>query len=137
MIKNIDNIEMEAGFETTAESENGTKYRFRIDFYLFKEDGRFISYCPALELASSGETHNEAIANFYEAFQLFVETCEDEGSLIDVLKGLGWKVTKASITPPSFSFLMKNPEFSSIIESQMEYERIVSHSLEVDAVCAH
>lgn len=136
-MKEIDSIEYEAGFETTAESENGTKYRFRIDFYLFKEDGRYISYCPALELASSGENHNEAIANFYEAFQLFVETCEDDCSLVEVLKSLGWKITNATITPPSFSFLMKNPDFSSIIESQVEYERIVSHPLEVDTVCAH
>lgn len=135
-MENINNIEYKAGFETTTKTGHDIEYRFQIDFYLFKEDGRYISYCPALDLSSSGDSHNEAIANFYEAFQLFVETCVSNNSLLDALKDLGWKIDNVKLTPPSFSFLMKNPEFSCLIEGMVDYERIVSNPLSIHTSCA-
>lgn len=130
-------IECKAGFKTSAKLGDHEEYRFQIDFYLFREDAIYIAYCPALDLSSSGETHTEAISNFYEAFQLYVETCIEAGTLIQDLKQLGWEIKDASIQPPKFMFLMKKPEFSSLIESQTNYERIVSHPLPVQIPCAH
>lgn len=131
-----DKIEYKAGFKTKANIGDQEEYRFQIDFYLFREDGLYIAYCPALDLSSSGETHTEAVSNFYEAFQLYVETCLEAGTLIDDLKQQGWEVKDATIAPPKFMFLMKKPEFSSLIESQIDYERIVSHPLPVHIPCA-
>jgi hypothetical protein len=130
-------IEYKAGFETSAKLGSQEEYRFRIDFYLFLEDDIYIAYCPALDLSSSGETHTEAVSNFYEAFQLYVETCIEAGTFIQDLKQLGWEIKNATITPPKFKFLMKKPEFSSLIESHTDYERIVSHPLPVHIPCAH
>ena len=134
---NKDKIEYKAGFETSAKFGDQEEYRFQIDFYLFREDGMYIAYCPALDLSSSGETHTEAVSNFYEAFQLYVETCIESGTFIQDLKQLGWEIKDATIAPPKFMFLMKKPEFSSLIESQTDYERIVSHPLPVYIPCAH
>lgn len=129
-------IEYKAAFNTSAKLGDREEYRFQIDFYLFREDETYIAYCPALDLSSSGETHTEAVSNFYEAFQLYIETCLEAGTLIQDLKQLGWEIKDATIAPPKFMFLMKKPEFSSLIENQIDYERIVSHPLPVQIPCA-
>lgn len=52
-------------------------------YLLSAEDGVFVARCLELELASDGPTEAQAIANLYEALDLYSEPClpEPEGSV--------------------------------------------------------
>jgi predicted RNase H-like HicB family nuclease len=43
-----------------------------------REDGGFVALCPELDIASQGDTIEEARANLQEALQLFFETASEE-----------------------------------------------------------
>lgn len=109
-----------------AKDNKATEYRFRLEFYVFQEDGAYIAYCPSLDISTSGDTFNEAVGNFYERFQLHVECCVDHGTLYDDLLAHGWKLRKKSILPPTFSALMKKPEMKRLMDSSLSFERDVT-----------
>jgi predicted RNase H-like HicB family nuclease len=44
---------------------------------LEKEDELYVSFCPELDIASQGETKEEARANLVEALELFFETASE------------------------------------------------------------
>jgi len=44
---------------------------FRLGMYLFREDGRYIVYCPALDMSACGETEMEAKSSFEETLRMF------------------------------------------------------------------
>lgn len=44
---------------------------------LEKEDDLYVSLCPELDIASQGETKEEARANLVEALELFFETASE------------------------------------------------------------
>lgn len=111
-------------FEVNAKDERNTEYRFSIDFFVFVEDGIYISYCPALDISASGSNFNEAVSNFYECFQLHIECCVENNTLIQDLELHGWKVNKVSIIPPKFTFLMRTPTMKHLIDNNIGFERI-------------
>jgi predicted RNase H-like HicB family nuclease len=41
---------------------------------IWREDDEYVSFCPELDIASQGETIEEARANLREAVELFFET---------------------------------------------------------------
>ncbi len=43
-----------------------------------KEDGMYVALCPEVDVASQGETVDEARANLKEALELFFETASPE-----------------------------------------------------------
>ena len=43
-----------------------------------EEDDGFVSLCPELDVASQGNTIEEAVANLKEAVELFLEVAPDE-----------------------------------------------------------
>jgi len=45
---------------------------------LEKEDDGFVSLCPELDVASQGNTFEEALANLKEAVELFLECASSE-----------------------------------------------------------
>lgn len=110
---------------TALDSDNG-QYKFNIEFYVFAEDGRQIAYCPSLDLSTSGSTFNEAISAFYECFQLYIETCVENGTLLEDLAAHGWKATRRSLQAPSFANLLKKPELKHLVNSGIGYEKIVA-----------
>lgn len=105
---------------------NNREYRFNIEFFIFMEDDNYIAYCPSLDLSTSGKTFNEAQGNFYEMFELYVQSCSDRSTLLQDLSEHGWKVQRQSITPPSFATQLKKPEFKKLMNSQMGYSKVVS-----------
>lgn len=109
-----------------AKDEKSAEYRFQLEFYVFQEGGNHIAYSPALDISTSGSTFNDAIANFYERFQLYVEYCVAHGTLHNDLLSHGWKFKKESIIPPSFSVLMRKPEMKRLLDSNLSFERIVT-----------
>jgi len=59
------------------EVNTGNKYSFDIKYFVYKQDGMFIAYCPSVDIATSANNFKDAVANFSECFQLYVETCAD------------------------------------------------------------
>lgn len=122
---NSNNKNPRVSFMTTA-TDNTRQYKFNIEFYVFVENGQHIAYCPAIDLSTSGKTFNDAVAAFYECFQLYVETCVDNDTLVSDLIAHGWKVTKFTLRTPTFSYLIKKPEMKKLLNSEISFEKIVS-----------
>lgn len=112
--------------KTTATDSDNRTYKINIEFYVFSEAGQQIAYCPSLDLSTSGATFNEAISAFYECFQLYIESCVDSGTLIEDLKAHGWKTTRHALQAPTFTKLLKKPEFKHIVNSGIGFEKIVA-----------
>ena len=51
------------------------EYRFAIEYHIFREGDNLIAYCPSLDISTSGKDYGDAVKNFYERFQIYVETC--------------------------------------------------------------
>lgn len=103
-----------------------TEYRFSLELYVFQENDSFIAYCPALDLSTSADSFNEAVSNFYESLQLYIECCLDNGTLQEDLAAHGWKLKKNTLVPPSFSSLLRKPEMRKLMDSHLNFERIVT-----------
>ena len=54
-----------------------------------QEDRGYSVICPELNVASQGETFEEAIANIKEALELYLESAEELGIIDEVLEQLG------------------------------------------------
>ena len=54
-----------------------------------QEDKGYSVICPELNVASQGETFEEAIANIKEAVELYIESAEELGNLDEVLEQMG------------------------------------------------
>ncbi len=63
----------------------------RLPVTLFRENGVHVAQCPILDVASQGETEEEAMRNIHEAITLFIKTCFELGTLDEVLKECGFR----------------------------------------------
>ena len=50
-----------------------------LEFVIRKEDDQYSSWCPDLDIASSGDTPEEAAKNISDALELYLGTIEDAG----------------------------------------------------------
>ena len=103
-----------------------SEYRFSLEFFVFQENGLQIAYCPSLDISTSGTTFNEAVGNFYEMFQLYIECCVENNTLHDDLLAHGWKVQKKQMLPPTFAVLMRKPEMQKLMKGNIGYEKVVA-----------
>ena len=64
-----------------------TRARFRVQttVSVFEEDGQFVAYCEPLDLASQGDTPEQARSRLGEAVRLFIDSCFERGTLEQVL----------------------------------------------------
>ena len=80
-----------------------TEYQVAVPVNIFKEEDRFVAYCPVLDLSTSGPTFEKVQERFQEALHMFIEDLVEQGTLDEVLQSHGWhKVSKPSPhwTPP-------------------------------------
>ena len=54
-----------------------------------RERDQWIGWCPDLDVTTQGDTQREAEENLREAASLFLETCQEMGTLEDVLREAG------------------------------------------------
>ena len=66
----------------SSNSSNREEYRIAIDYYIFREDENYIAYCPSLDISTSGKDYVDAIKNFYERFQIYIDTCVEMGTML-------------------------------------------------------
>lgn len=110
----------------TGHTGNIEEYRFTLEFLVFQEGDLLIAYCPSLDLSTSGASFNEAVGNFYEMFQLYLESCVENGTLMEDLAAHGWEKVSGTIQPPPFSSLVFKPEMKHIVDGHFGYEKVVT-----------
>ncbi len=77
-----------------------------------KEQGRYSSWCPELDVASQGDTVEEARQNLQEAVELQVETMVENGDLNELLEKVGLTaqdLRKDILVSESFSGALEVP----------------------------
>jgi predicted RNase H-like HicB family nuclease len=78
-----------------------------LDVLLIKEGDYIVSFCPALNLSSFGDTEDDAKKGFDEAMTLFLDELHKRGTLEKELLNLGWQLRKfptASFLPPDANY---------------------------------
>lgn len=71
--------------------------------FIFKEDEQYVAIMPSLDLATCGDTLEEAQKMAHEAALLFIEECIRMKTLDAVLASLGWrKESTLGWIPPPF-----------------------------------
>ena len=73
------------------------KLIFRAEF--FKEDDVYVGLCPELNVSSFGEDIEDSKRSLQEAVEGFLETCEEMGTLEEVLEEAGFSVKEGVWTP--------------------------------------
>ena len=58
---------------------------------LFKENGHIVAISPELNVSSFGDTPSEALTSLQEAVMLFLEGCQEMGTLDAVLEESGYQ----------------------------------------------
>lgn len=78
-----------------------------LDVLLIKDGKYIVSFCPALNLSSFGDTEDDARVAFEQAFGIFIDELQKKGTLEKVLLDLGWQLKKfpqASFLPPDVDY---------------------------------
>ena len=78
------------------------KMFFRYSIVIRKEKAGFSSWCPELEVASSGDTVEEANKNLKEAIDCLLETYSELGELKQMLTQRGISLDKEDDSPSLF-----------------------------------
>ena len=60
--------------------------------HMFKEGDTYLAYVPELDVSSCGSTPEESRANIRDAVRGFLETCEEMGTLGEVLEESGYRL---------------------------------------------
>ena len=111
-------------------SDGESKINMNLGVYIFVEDGRYIAYCPALDISGYGESEAEAKQSFGEVIHQYLEYCLHKNTLVKDLKKHGWKVRsmrQKKIKSPDTETMMKmNPDFKDLIENK-EYSRYMEN----------
>lgn len=76
------------------------KVQVNIPVSVFREGKQFIAYTPVLDLASYGDTYEEAKRRFEEVLEIFFEETMKKGTLEEVLLEFGWQKVKNRWSPP-------------------------------------
>lgn len=67
--------------------------RIIVSEQIWKESNMYTSYCPELDVASCGQTVDEARKNLKEALEIFVEETSKLGTLDEVLEEAGYDLS--------------------------------------------
>ena len=57
----------------------------------------YVARCPVLDVYAQGETQKKALNNLIEALRLFLVSCIERGTLDEVLKSCGFKLSEKEI----------------------------------------
>lgn len=75
-----------------------------VEIVVTKEGKQYSSWCPNLDIASCGDSPEEAIINVGDALELYLETLEEEGKRSQVFEEKGIKIVRAdeAVIPSTF-----------------------------------
>ena len=66
------------------------EFKVRLPVALHEEGGELIAFIPLLNIASTGATKDEALANVTEALKVWFASCYERGTLEAALKECGF-----------------------------------------------
>jgi predicted RNase H-like HicB family nuclease len=69
--------------------------KFKLPTKIVKKRKHFVASCPVLDVFTQGDTEQKARENLIEALTLFLTTCIEMGTLDDVLKQCGFKMSES------------------------------------------
>jgi predicted RNase H-like HicB family nuclease len=72
-------------------SGKGRNIVLELSLFVRKEDNQYASWCPELDVASCGDTMEEACSNLDDAVDIYLETLLEEGKLLEILGERGFK----------------------------------------------
>lgn len=75
------------------------KHRILVRSEVFREGDLYVGVCPDLEVSSFGETIAEARKSLQEALEAFVSTCEEMGTLTEILEEAGFVLEDQNWVP--------------------------------------
>ena len=70
---------------------------------LYQQGDYIVAYCPALDLSSYAKTEPEAKTSFNEALDIFLEYCDENGTLEQNLLACGWNLRNGYKQPDEVS----------------------------------
>lgn len=84
--------------------EKSTGDYIAVEVIVTKEGNQYSSWCPDLDIASCGDTPEEAAKNLADAVELYLDTLEKEGEREQVFEEKGIRIVSADepIIPTSF-----------------------------------
>ena len=85
----------------------------RIPLSIWKEGDVYVSFTPALDLSSCGDTRDEAIRNMDEAARFFFQTAEERNCLQELLESYGWELCRTRTFGASEYTAPRRIEFES------------------------
>lgn len=97
----------------------------KLSMYVFKEDGMYIVYCPALDMSACGKTEQEAQKDFEDVFEISMKYMLNKNTLKKDLINHGWEIKslkQKKYKTPSFEQLIDNDYFADILNNK-EYSK--------------
>ncbi len=75
-----------------------------VEIVVTKEGNQYSSWCPELDIASCGNSPEEAVKNLGDALELYLDTLEQEGERNQIFKERGLRIVSADepVIPTSF-----------------------------------
>ena len=71
--------------------------KFKLTEELWKEGNMYVSYCPELDIASCGETVDQAKKNLKEVILINLEEAQKMGTLDNLLQEAGFDKTQSTL----------------------------------------
>ncbi|MBT7592674.1 MAG: type II toxin-antitoxin system HicB family antitoxin [Candidatus Scalindua sp.] len=108
------------------------KMKLQLPVEMQEENGWYISSCHVLDIHSQGRTEPEALKNIAEALELFLFSCFERGTLIDVLKESGFKLEQKLKPQKKFKATTKTVNKSRLLNIGIPFDyqnsRTVCHA---------
>jgi predicted RNase H-like HicB family nuclease len=76
----------------------GARMKIKLTEELWKEGNMYVSYCPELDIASCGESVDQAKKNLKEVILIHLEEAQMHDSLDKLLKDAGFDETQGVLT---------------------------------------
>ena len=75
-----------------------------VEFVVTREGNQYSSWCPDLDIASCGDSPEDAVKNLADALELYLNTLEEEGEQEQVLEERGIRILHGdeAVIPSSF-----------------------------------
>ena len=75
-----------------------------VEFVVTKEGKQYSSWCPELDIASCGDSPEEAVKNLGDALELYLNTLDEEGEREQVFKERDIRIVRIDepVIPTSF-----------------------------------
>ena len=92
-------------FESAHKRSNagdGTIRDISYTVHTFKEGKTYVTYVPELDVSSCGSTDDEARKNIRTAVEGFLQTCEEMGTLDEILQEAGYEPNGNTWRAPEF-----------------------------------